>query len=164
MTETLETRLGVLEGRLRPIAERRIDFSSLRDIRVERSPLDRAGVRVQAAAVVRELIDQYEAASPAERIRLRALLAAHPAFAWAAEPGTASATAEGFHTVMVWLSLLDQARDPRDVLVTLAHECATARAAGVDVARVLTEVAAMSSEVDRFGFGSTRGLLLSAIS
>lgn len=41
--------------------------------------------------------------------------------------------------------------------------CEEARAAGVAVDPVLREVAAMSGDVDRYGMGSPRGLLLRAV-
>ena len=45
--------------------------------------------------------------------------------------------------------------------MTLQALCGRARRDGIYVDAVLTEVAAMSSDVDRYGMGSTRSILLS---
>ena len=156
----LAARLALVEQRLRPIAERPVELSSLADLPIRPSPLDEAGVRVEAERLVGELIEAYRCGTPAAREELRGLLTGLPAFGWAAQTQASSATTDGFRIVLLWLSLLDQGRDPRDLLVTLDHECALAGAAGVDVGAVLVEIAGLSSEADRYGFGSTRDILL----
>ena len=51
----------------------------------------------------------------------------------------------------------------RDAILLIQALCAQAVAAGVDTAAALREVAMMSSDADRYGWGTTRGLLLRSI-
>jgi hypothetical protein len=113
--------------------------------------------------MVAELIEAYAKGNAHERTTLRSLLAAHPSFAWAARPPTNSSTVEGFRTALLWASLLDQGRDPRDLLVTLDYECAVAKASGIDFRPMVQEIAALSSDVDRYGMGSTRSILIQRV-
>jgi len=53
----------------------------------------------------------------------------------------------------------DQGEDSRDALLELQELCTQARAAGVNTAPILREVAQMSSDENRFGMGSTRSQL-----
>ena len=69
-------------------------------------------------------------------------------------------TAEEFRAHLVHLSARDQGADTRDEIVTLQQLCDQAWRVGVDVDPILEEVAAMSSEVDRYGMGSMRSIIL----
>jgi len=54
----------------------------------------------------------------------------------------------------------DQGSDTRDELLALHDYCQAATRAGVPIGPVLTQVAALSSDEDKYGMGSARGLLL----
>jgi len=61
---------------------------------------------------------------------------------------------------LILFSINDQGRDSRDALLTLQEICQNARTAGLEIAPVLREIAAMSSDADKYGMGSTRQMLL----
>jgi hypothetical protein len=69
-------------------------------------------------------------------------------------------TAEEFRARLVHLSARDQGADTRDEILALQDLCNRARQAGIDVDPILDEVAAMSSDVDRYGMGSMRSVIL----
>ncbi len=73
------------------------------------------------------------------------------------------ATPEGVRSALMLLSVRDQGADTRDELMVLWAVCGEARAAGVDVDPILREVAAISSDVDRYGMGSVREIFLEAV-
>ena len=160
MKDDWKKRLDALEAKLSPIANRPMDLSELKHAREIPQAIDQAGVREEAESMVTELIEAYEKGDAIGRASLRSLLAAHPSFAWAAQPAADSSTVEGFRTILLWASLLDQGSDTRDLLVTLDYECAKARAAGIDVRPIVQEVAILSSDIDRYGMGSTRHILM----
>ena len=54
----------------------------------------------------------------------------------------------------------DQGADTRDEIVGLSLLCRRARELGIDTIPIFVEVAAMSSDVNRYGMGSTRDILL----
>jgi hypothetical protein len=53
--------------------------------------------------------------------------------------------------------------DTRDELLTLWDLCESAKNAGIDIAPILVEVAGVSSDVDRYGMGSIKEILLKCV-
>ena len=53
----------------------------------------------------------------------------------------------------------DQGADTRDEIVALQHLCDRVRQAGIHINPILKEVAAISSELDRYGMGSMLSIL-----
>ncbi len=51
--------------------------------------------------------------------------------------------------------MTDQGRDSRGALLTLQEICQNTRRAGLEIARVLREIAAMASNENKYGMGST---------
>ncbi|GAB3008977.1 hypothetical protein [Saccharothrix stipae] len=161
----IEEDVAHLDAALEPIAQAPVDISRLDDfdrwvaeMRAEPSAMDQAGVRAEAEAVLTEILARYaedEAARPA----LRAMFDRYGSFAWGVHLPSA-ATPEGGRTDLLHLSVRDHGRDTRDEILRLRDVCDEARRAGVDIGPILREVAAMSSDVDRYGMGSMRALLL----
>jgi hypothetical protein len=156
-----------LEGLLRPIATRPVDITDpawLTTLRRRDNPLDEAGVRHETRRLLLDIIDWYPTTTDAERADLRALVARHDSFAWAATFLFPFATADpaAVRQQLILFSILDQGRDSRDAMLWLRAFTAQARAAGIDVRGLLHEVAAVSSAVDRYGAGSTQTMLLQA--
>jgi hypothetical protein len=157
-----------LDAALRPIASRPIalsELSSLAERSRERNPLEEAGVRDAAAALVHEIVDAYPHACCADRIEMRALFGQHRALGWAA--GFVLPLASDVQTLrqqLVLFSLLDQGTDSRDALLWLRGLCGQP---GVDCAALpdlLREVAALSSAIDRYHMGSTASMLAAVAS
>ncbi len=160
MTELAE-RVALIDARIEPIATRPVDMTDPewpRAMREAPHPLDEAGVRAEAETALREVLRCYEEGDEDTRAALRALLARCDSFRWATSlPFTP--TAEGFTRRLLELSVQDQGGDTRDMMVDLNDLCAQARDAGVDIRPLLLDAAALSSDVDRYGMGSTRGIL-----
>ena len=150
-----------LEAALRPIANRKVALADIGKPRPFR-PLEEAGVRDEALALLAGLLELYASADEATRAEARALVGRHRAFCWATNPQVPPTTREGLREHLPHVSLLDQGADARDEILRIGHLCASARAAGLDPSPLLREVAALSSDEDRFRMGSTRRFLLDA--
>ena len=72
-------------------------------------------------------------------------------------------TAAEFRREVLRLSAVDQGLDARDELMALWATCGRARELGIDVEPVLREVAALSSDVDRYGMGSMQQLIMRGV-
>jgi hypothetical protein len=146
-------RAAALDARLAPIAHRKAKLGLTRAV-------DEAGVRPEAEALLRELLDAYAAGDDARRSFIRSLFRTYGAFAWAATLPGPRATPEGLRLRLLHFSVKDQDRDPRDATLWLDAIVGDARKGGVDLREVLAEVAELSSTEDRYGWGPTRDWLL----
>jgi hypothetical protein len=156
-------RVEQLDAKLKPIATRRVRFEDVRKhVTAGCAPLDEAGIRAEGHAVVRDLIETYACSDDNVRHTLRNLLADNPSFTWAATLPWAPLTRERLRDHLLLFSMKDQERDTRDALLQLRTLCTEANTLRIDIAPVLAEVAALSSTDDRYGWGSTRELLLGA--
>jgi len=165
--DDFELRIMDLEQRLRPIADRPVDITKPGwDVPLveSRHPLDEAGVRHKAEALIGELIRFYRSCGEEERQTIRAFFAEHSAFAWAASLPFAPTNEENFRRHLLLFSIKDQCRDSRDALLWLRDLCREARNAGVSTAPVLQEVAGLSSDRNKYGMGSTKEMLIAACS
>ena len=160
--DELEARIARLDAAIEPIATRPVDFSSeaLDALSDTPHPLDEAGARDEAEALVLELVRDYPGADERWRRTTRALFARFESFAWAAAVPLDRATEEGLRAHLVLFSLDDQGRDPRDARMWLDDLVETANAAGLPLRAIAREVAEYSSDEDRFGWGSTRDWLM----
>ncbi|MEY9864051.1 hypothetical protein ABH935_009705 [Catenulispora sp. GAS73] len=164
----LEEWIAVLDASIEPIATRPVDLTDpdwVRKMQEGPHPLDEAGIRPEAEAALRDVISRY-AEGDAEgdedlRAALRALLERYRSFCWAVtlpfEP-----TPEGFRQQLREMSVKDHGGDTRDMMLALNDLCGQAREAGVDLRPLLLDVAHISSDVDKYGMGSMRGILLRA--
>jgi hypothetical protein len=157
-------RIADLDAALRPIATSPIGSEELA-ARVANAwnPLDEAGVRSEAELVLQEVVRAYGDGDDHLRASIRAIFASHPSFSWAATLPFPPTTTERFRDHVLLFSINDQGQDTRDAILLIQGLCARARGAGVDTSTVLREVARMSSDADRYGWGTTRTLLLRSI-
>lgn len=158
----LEQEIARLDLALRPIAERPVDIAQpgWADQRVSASPLDEAGIRSQAQSALESLVSLYAQGDDRQRAGLRQCLSTCKAFRWAASLDCSPSTAEGFRLHLLHWSACDQGSDVRDEILRLDYLCQAAAGNGVDIAPILSEVAPLSSAVDKYGMGSTRSFLL----
>jgi hypothetical protein len=158
--ELIETVAG-LDELLRPIAERPIDINdpNWASRMAASDPLAEAGIKTEAHAALRDLLGHYAEGDDETRQAVRAAFARYRAFRWAVHIPQ-DPTPAGFRFGLLHFSASDQEADPRDALLTLWDLVARARAGGVDVEPALIEIAELSSDVDRYGMGSTRQMLL----
>src|SRR4051812_13091869 len=109
------------DAAVRPIATRPVSIADLTSAdgrhRVV-DALDEAGIKDAAASLMSEILEEYARATAADREQMRALFAAHQAFAWAAGfllPFSADPAAA--RQQLLLFSLLDQGTDSRDALL-----------------------------------------------
>jgi hypothetical protein len=155
-----------LDARLEPIAKHTVDISDPLWIFKVRSlpPFDQAGVRPAAEELLQKLIREYEVGDDGARAAIRTLFRRFSSFAWAAMRSVPlsvpKTTTAGFRARLLQFSIVDQGLDQRHATLWLDDLVETARRAGVDVNPVLQEVASLSSQQDRYSWGSTSDWLL----
>ncbi len=118
--------LARLEDALRPLAKRVVDVSDpdwFAKLTSGPAPLDEAGVRRDAEALLHEILTQYASATDAERSEVRKLISEYPSFTWATAPAQVENPAATLRLRLVHFSLLDQGRDPRDAVLELEQLC-----------------------------------------
>jgi len=159
---SLQEDVAVLDLLLRDIAHRPVDVTDP-DWMAKLSaqpPAEEAGVAAEAAAALALLLDAYESDDERTRAAVRHIFRAYPSFSWGVSlDGTWSSAAE-FRRRLILISARDQGQDPRDELVTLWELCAEGRERGIDIEPIVREVAGLSSDVDHYGMGSARHLLM----
>jgi hypothetical protein len=165
MKDLVELELMILEldEKLKPIAQKTVDLSNpnwMDELR-KTSPIDQIGKRSEAEAALSEAVDTYAKADPDTRETIRVMFTKCTSFTWAAIPPWPLNTNDGFTRHLLLFSIYDQGRDSRDALLQLRTLLATARSANLDTAAACRHVAKLSSDVDRYGMGSTRSMLLS---
>lgn len=161
---TWKEQIARLDTALRPIAQRPIKFFELLiKPRRRAHPLDEAKVRAQAEGFLSEVIEYYPAADADMRQAIRKLFEDHPSFSWAATLPYQPVTDESFRAHLILFSIKDHEQDTRDALVLLYEVCEKATSAGVNTGPILNEIAELSSDVNKYGMGSTRSLLRNAV-
>jgi hypothetical protein len=148
----IEDEVALLDAILEPLANRPVDLTDPHWMtRLQTAnPLEEAGVKAEVESVLRTMLAQYGQGDEAARVSIRGLFDRYRSFRWAACLPFVP-TPEGFRLRLLHLSAVDQGSDARDELVALNELCAAAREAGVDIAPILAQVAAISSDVDKYG-------------
>jgi|SoiMethySBSTD1v2_1073268.scaffolds.fasta_scaffold11116_14 hypothetical protein len=154
-----------LDAALRPIVDRRATFGNLLSLiwHGASNPLQEAQVNAQAEQLTSEFIEYYATGDAEMRLAIRHLFDEHPSFSWAATLPYQPVTDDSFRAHLMLFSMKDQERDTRDAIVTLQTICGKARSAGVRIDPIIAEIAGLSSDIDKYGMGSTRTLLRRAI-
>ena len=161
---TWKEQIARLDAAVRPIANRPVNFFALLfNLRRRAHPLDKAGVRAQAEQFLSELIEYYPTTDDSTRQVIRKLFEDHPSFTWAATLPNQPVTDESFRAHLILFSIKDHEQDTRDAILLLHELCERARSAGVKIGPILNEIAELSSDVNKYGMGSTRSLLLDSI-
>jgi hypothetical protein len=160
----VEREVAWLDAVYRPVAKSPVD-AAVRDdpeawgaaIEAELSGL---GVNDRAEAAVRAVIEIYAAGDETIRATVRRLFDRYTSFRWAAHLPREWDTAEEFRAHLIHLSARDQGSDTRDEILALRDLCDRALGLGIDTGPILDEVAAISSDDDRYGMGSMRRVIL----
>ncbi|WP_030487319.1 hypothetical protein [Micromonospora chokoriensis] len=156
--------VAVIDALLRDIADRPVDLADpdwQAKLSATPPPAEEAGVAVEAAATLTALLDIYESGDEGTRGEVRRIFRAHRAFSWGVGlTGEWPSAAAEFRRRLVHISARDQPQDARDELIEIWELCAWARERGIDVEPIVHAVADISGEVDHFGMGSTRLLIL----
>jgi hypothetical protein len=160
----LEQQIALIDALLAPIANTPVDSSDPDWMTrcQNRDTLREAGVKEEAHAALRAALAVYADGDEATRTVVRGWFNRYTSFRWAVhiplEP-----TPEGIRFELLHFSAEDQGADTRDALLAIRDLYATAREAGIDIAPLLVEAAELSSDVDKYGMGSTRGILLGLV-
>jgi len=160
----IEHAMARLDAVYRPVATERVDltdpnwFKNL-GANLQRE-LARLGVDDQAETILRAAIEVYATGDESVRAAVRQLFDRYPSFRWAAHLPPDWDTAQEFRAHLIHLSARDHGADSRDEILRLQDLCDRARRIGADVDPILEEVAAMSSDLDRYGMGSMRSVIL----
>ncbi|HEX6869687.1 MAG TPA: hypothetical protein VF163_01200 [Micromonosporaceae bacterium] len=112
--------------------------------------------------MLRAIIDLYATDEAATRTAIREMFNRYPSFRWAAQLPRMWSTPDKFRARLIHLSARDQGADTRDEILILEELCDRARQLGIDADRILDEVAEISSDVDRYGMGSMRRIMLAS--
>jgi hypothetical protein len=166
MLDDLADRVSRLDRAIAPIANRPVDLADPEwadRLRAEPPAVEQAGVADEAAVVLAALLTLYAEGDESTRTAIRGLFRKHRSFQWGVGMSFPADTAERFRRQLLLLSARDQGLDTRDEILTLTELCREARAAGVVLGPVLREVAELSSDVDRYGMGSMRRILLRCV-
>ncbi|GGN12012.1 hypothetical protein FHR83_003521 [Actinoplanes campanulatus] len=161
--DSIRADVAVLDELLREIAKRPVDVDDPEwqdKLRRAPVPVDEAGVAVEAAAALEALLNAYEMGGPLIREEVRSVFRDFPSFRWAAHLPAESESVTEFRRELMHVSAMDQGDDPRDELMRIWWLCNRARDRGIDVEPVLRRVADLSSDVDIYGFGSMRTLIV----
>jgi len=110
--------------------------------------------------MVEQMATTYLQASPEQCAEVRALIRQFEGVWWCLRLPVRKPEGEReFKLELAVLSMRDHHKDTRDELVTLSGLLRVAHEAGIRVATALKEVAALSSNDDRYGMGSMREIL-----
>ena len=163
LPEDCELRIANLDRLLQPIANRPVDITRpgwIEHLQAGPRPLDEAGASDTTETLLAEIITAYAQGTTATRADIRRLFQTYRSFAWAATLSVPRTTPDGLRQHLLLFSIIDQGRDSRDALLTLQDICRVAKGAGLELAPILREVAAMSSNENKYGMGSTNQMLL----
>jgi hypothetical protein len=155
----VEREVAALDAVYRPVATAPVDLSEPGALSGVGARIRALGVDGRAEAVLRAIVEAYAGGDEATRARIRGWFDRYPSFRWGAHLPRDWDTAAEFRARLVHLSARDQGADTRDEILALGELCARAARAGIDTGPVLDEVAAMSSDLDRYGMGSTREVI-----
>ncbi|GIH02634.1 hypothetical protein Rhe02_07010 [Rhizocola hellebori] len=160
----IEREMSDLDAMYRPIAKNPVDLDDLRAFEnlgaAIKVKLDRLGVSERAEAVLHAIVQSYAGGDQTVREAIRRLFDRYTSFRWAAYLPRQWHTAEEFRDRLIVMSAHDQGADTRDEILALQDLCNRAAEYGIDVDSILDEVAAMSSDVDRYGMGSMQSVFL----
>lgn len=152
----IEAEMARLDALYRPVARAPIDLTNPIGLTSMGERLAALGVEAETQAVLEAIIKAY---AGGDRPAIRELFDRYASFRWAAQLPQDWSTADGFRAHLIHLSARDQGADTRDEILTLQALCDQAHQNGIDVGPILDEVAAMSSDVDRYGMGSMRQII-----
>jgi hypothetical protein len=156
-----EARLRFFNEKLKPIASHPISTWEDGENHLKLSPpLGQAGIRTEAENVLAAVIELYES-TPDARQPIRDMFARYTSVNWALWPPQGPTSEDGFRTWLLRISI-DYKQDTRDVMMRLGRICHEALTSSVKIEPILKSVAEISSDVDPYGLGSVRKILLMA--
>ena len=145
---TIAKQVADIDAALKPIAGRTVDVNDpnwIEKLRSSPHPLDQAGVRAEAQALMAQMLAFYASGDAMERAGIREILAKYRSFAWATGSPESPTTESGFRQHLLRLSAENGGGDMRDTIMAVNALCQSAVKAGLDVGPALREVTELSS-------------------
>ncbi len=152
-----------LERTLNPVVKREVDINTpdwKEQLDNSPHPADETGTREELACLFNDFVDVFPALSHDQRLQLIDFLYENESVMYSAVINADPRTEDGFRHHIILYILDDQGRDTRDAILALDALRRTGEKAGLNVTRIFRELAEMASDRDKFGWGSTRHLLL----
>ena len=126
-------------------------------------PADESGTRTEIVALFDAIVDRFPTLAAVQRSALIDLMRDHPALIYLALLTQVPDAAQAFFRSLVLFVIEDQGADTRDAILTLDALRRHGRNAGLDVDPLVRRAADLASRHDRYGWGSTRDLLLRSL-
>lgn len=153
------TELQALDSTVRPILE--TPYTS--EVESFFKELDALGLKDRANAMVNQLIDQFPKLNARNRLSLSELVNQYDGVNWLTDITEKIETYETFKANLIWFAILDQGKDTRDAILSLRSLIEKGNALDYPVKTLLQEVSELASQEDKYGWGSTRNLILNNI-
>lgn len=161
----LERIVAKFVEQLKPVATRSFDFNDpewITKLYKTPDPLDETGTRSEMETLLIEVTNHYANCDSETRRVIRSIFQKYDSVAWVATFSKTPTTSEGIRRQLLLFSILDQGKDTRDAILWLQDISTRAKSAGIQIKPILEEVAGFSSEMNKYGMGSTKSLLLNA--
>jgi hypothetical protein len=123
-------------------------------------PADESGLRTEIETLFNDIIGHFESFTPEHRQAIIDLMDENDSLMYSAVIDADFDTPDGFWKIMILFVIEDQGKDTRDAIVTLGHYRKHAQQLGLDTDRIFNQLAVLASNRDKYGWGSTRDLLL----
>lgn len=158
-----QRRTNALEQHLKPIVDATFSSSSDpwdEDAIPEPYKTQNKKLRPDIQNLFDDILNQFENFTPDQRQKIIDLMYRQEALIWSSRIEEDRDTPDGFRKHMIFFVLMDQGKDTRDALLALQQNQINANKAGINTDAIFKEMAELASTKDKFGWGSTRDLLL----
>lgn len=158
-----QQRAKFLDKQLMPIVHADVDINDpdwREKLENEPHPADQSGLRAAIADLFNEIVGCFEALNHEHRQRVIDLMGENDSLMYSAVIDADYNSPDGFRKYLILFVIKDQGKDTRDAIVTLTHYRQDGEQRGIDVNEIFREAAGMASTKDKYGWGSTRDLLL----
>jgi len=156
-------RAEILDKQLHPIVHEEVDTNAtdwLEQLDNLPHPADAAGLRDEITSLFNEVVDKFDSLDAEQRQRVIDLMDKRDSLMYSALLDADRSSPEGFRKHMILFVIEDQGKDTRDAIVTLDHYRKDAEGHGINVDSIFKEMAEIASTRDKYGWGTTRSLLL----
>ncbi len=121
------------------------------------------GLKDRANSIVNQLIDQFPKLNARDRLSLSELVNQYDGVNWLTDITEKVETYEAFKASLMWFVICDQGRDTRDAILSLRSFITKGETHDYPVKALLQEISELASDKDKYGWGSTRDLILNNI-
>lgn len=118
------------------------------------------GLKSRADAIVQQIVDEFPKLTAENRRKVSELVNRYSGINWLTDLMRKVESIEAFRLSLTWFVIMDQGKDTRDAILELESYISKGKTFGYPVKALLQEISRMASEQDRYGWGSTRDLIL----